>query len=112
MNERLRAVNRVEHPLESAPAGLLAKFFANDRVFWKPLANPFSQQFFRRAVCHRDWREVGLPLNRQVRPAEISKRTIARLPGNFHGKLQPFSYFRHMSRPCWCCGLRLNSPAL
>src|SRR4051812_35729291 len=102
MYERLRAVDRIEDPLESTPTGLLTKLLADHRILRKPVPDPLPQQLRGRRIGNRNRRLIRLPLDRQVLPPEIPKCPVPRLAGNFYGKLQPFGDFSHASRPCWC----------
>jgi hypothetical protein len=50
VDERLRAVDRIEHPLEFGLPTLLPEFLADDGVARKALAKSLAHQFFGRAV--------------------------------------------------------------
>ena len=53
VDERLRAVDRIENPAEAAGARPLAQFFAENRVVRKGRGDTFAQQLFRVAVGDR-----------------------------------------------------------
>ena len=79
VNERFRAIDRIDNPAIAAGTGALRKFFAQDRVVGKSRGEPLAQQQFRLAVGDRHGRGILLSLDRQIAAPKIVQRQPARL---------------------------------
>ena len=93
VDERLRAVDRIDDPAEGAVAGPVGQFFAHDRIVGKGLGNAIAKMLFRAAVGRRHRRIVALALHFQVFAAEILQGDLAGLAGDLQGQDQSGRHF-------------------
>ena len=77
VDERLRAVDRVQNPATTARAGAIRKFFAEDRVVGKRRGNSVSQQLLGLPIGHGHGRRIGLAFHGQIGLLKITQRMPA-----------------------------------
>ncbi len=80
-DERLRAVDGIEHPHELGVGAVAAEFLANDTVRGELRLDQFPHQLLGAAVSEGHGSGVTLRLDDKVRTAEIRPDEVAALAG-------------------------------
>ena len=94
VNERLRAVDRIENPAATARARPVRKFFAQNGVVGKGRRDPLSQQLLGLPVGDGDGRGIRFAFDGQIVALEIVQREPAGLGCGGPAHFQPVRKFR------------------
>ena len=89
MDERFRAVDRIDDPAKAAGAGPVGQFFAQNRVLGKVFRDPLAKMLFGLPVGLGDRRVVALSLHQQTGAAKELQGDPPGLAGGRKGQLQP-----------------------
>jgi hypothetical protein len=94
VGERLRPVDRVEHPPAAGGARALGLLLAEDGVVGEPLGDQLAQQPLGAPVGHGDRGAVGLAVDLEAGRAEVLERQLTGAPGQVDGGIEQFGVDR------------------